>query len=61
MTRLVKKDVLSNLDFSNFGMYIDCIKGKQIKSQQKYATRSQEFLELMHIDICSYFTSYFGG
>ena len=41
MTKLVKKDVLSNLNFSDFGMCIDCIKGKQIKSHKKHASRSQ--------------------
>ena len=31
MTRLVKKNILSNLNFSNFGMCIDCIKENKLK------------------------------
>ena len=44
MTRLVKKGILSNLNFNNFGMYIDCIKEKQIKSYKWHATGSQGLL-----------------
>ena len=31
MTRLIKLDILSNLDFNSFGMCIDCIKKNKLK------------------------------
>ena len=52
MVRLVKDELLSNLDFTDFGVCIDCIKGKQAKTIKKTATRSSELLELIHTDIC---------
>ena len=48
----MKNDILENLDFNNFGMCVDCIKGKQIKHAKKGATRSKGLLEIIHIDIC---------
>jgi transposase InsO family protein len=62
LLRLVKDGILLNLDFSDLGMCVDCIKGKQIKHTRKGATRSVELLEIIHTDICGPFDNqYFGG
>ncbi|CAL9126122.1 unnamed protein product, partial [Musa textilis] len=50
--RLVKNNILEDLDFTDFDVCIDCIKGKQTKHTKKYATRSKELLEIIHTDIC---------
>jgi len=55
MQKLVNNEILSNLDFTNFGVCIDCIKGRQTKHIKKSATRSTELLEIIHIDICDPF------
>jgi len=36
----------------NLNICVDCIKGKQTKHTTKRATRSTQFHEIMHIDIC---------
>jgi hypothetical protein len=62
LLRLVKDGILLNLDFSDLGMCVDCIKGKQIKHTRKGATRSTELLEIIHTDICGPFDNpSFGG
>lgn len=43
---LVKEEILPGLDFTDFEVCIDCIKGKQTKH-----TRSTELLEIVHTDI----------
>ncbi|KAG7564986.1 Integrase catalytic core [Arabidopsis suecica] len=54
--RLVKNDILPQLDFSDLNVCIDCIKGKQTKHiVKKPATRSTQLLELIHTDICGPF------
>ncbi|RVW56243.1 Retrovirus-related Pol polyprotein from transposon TNT 1-94 [Vitis vinifera] len=50
--RLVKEGILQNLDFTDFHVCVDCIKGKQTKRTKKGATRSNELLEIIHTDIC---------
>ena len=50
--RLVKEGILQNLDFTNFQVCLDCIKGKQTKHTKKGATKSNELLEIIHTDIC---------
>ena len=50
--RLVKDNILEHLDFTDFDICIDCIKGKQTKQIKKNATRSKELLEIIHTDIC---------
>ena len=52
MGRLVKNEILQNLDFPNLSVCVDCIKGKQTKHTKKRATRSTQLLEIIHIDIC---------
>ena len=57
MERLVKDGILSNLDFIDLDVCVDCIKGKQTKHTKKGATRSEELLEIVHTDICGPFNS----
>ena len=55
LERLVKDGILPNLDFTNLGMCVDCIKGKQTKHTKKGATRSTELIEIILTDICGPF------
>ena len=51
--RLIKENVLPELDFSDFGACIDCIKGKlTTRAKKGKRTKRQELLELIHIDVC---------
>ena len=60
--RLIKNEILSNLDFTDLEVCIDCIKGKQTKHTKKGATRSTQLLEIIHTDICGPFDApSFGG
>ena len=52
LERLVKDGILPNLDFTDFGVCVDCIKGKQTKHTKKAATRSIKLLEIIHTNIC---------
>ncbi|RWR73399.1 Gag-protease-integrase-RT-RNaseH polyprotein [Cinnamomum micranthum f. kanehirae] len=52
MARLVKDGLLPNLNFTDFTVCIDCIKGKQTNTSKKGATRSSGLLEIIHTDIC---------
>jgi len=40
MERLIKNEILPNLDFMDLNSCVDCIKGKQTKHTKKRATRS---------------------
>jgi hypothetical protein len=53
--RLVSDGVLQNLDFTNFGTCVDCIKEKQTIKTTKGGRRSYEILEIIHTDICGPF------
>ena len=56
MLRLVKNEILPQLDFTDMDVCVDCIKGKQTKHiVKKAATRSTQLLELIHTDICGPF------
>src|ERR1044072_7872048 len=60
--RLVKNEILPNLDFTDLGLCVDCIKGKQTRHNKKGATRSSQLLEVIHTDICGPFdTPSLGG
>ena len=48
--RLVKNNILENLDFNDFRMCVDCIKRKQIKHTKK----GERLLEIIHTDICDH-------
>ena len=54
--RLIKNEILPQLDFSDLDVCIDCVKGKQTKhTLKKPATRSTQLLELIHTYICGPF------
>ena len=55
MERLIKNDILPDLDFTDLNICVDCIKGKQTKHTKKGATRSTQLLEIIHTDICGPF------
>ena len=46
MKRLVKNEILPNLDFTDLNVCVDCIKGKQTKHTKNGVTRSTQLLEL---------------
>ena len=50
--KLVKEGILQNLDFTDFHVCVDCIKGKQTKHTKKGVTRSNELLEIIHTNFC---------
>ena len=61
MQRLVKNEILPNLDFTEVGVCIDCNKGEQTKHTKKGATRSTKLLEIIRNGICGPFdVLYFG-
>ena len=49
--RLIKKLILSPLEFSNLEQCIDCIKGKYVKKIKKDDKQSVGILEIIHTDI----------
>ncbi|GJZ97390.1 RNA-directed DNA polymerase, eukaryota, reverse transcriptase zinc-binding domain protein [Tanacetum coccineum] len=55
LQRLVKNEILPNLDFTNFGLCVECIKGKQTKHRKKGAIRSNDLFEIIHTNICGPF------
>jgi len=55
MQRLVKNEILSDLDFTDLNVCMDCIKGKQTKHTKKGATRGTHVLEIIHTNICGLF------
>lgn len=55
LERLMKNEILPSLDFTNLGVCVDCIKGKQTKQTKKGAIRSSQLLEIVHTDICGPF------
>jgi len=61
--RLVKNEILPDLDFTDLGICVDCIKGKHTKHTiKKAATRNKQLLKLIHTDICGLLeASAYGG
>ncbi|RVX09023.1 Retrovirus-related Pol polyprotein from transposon TNT 1-94 [Vitis vinifera] len=53
--RLVSEGILDPLDFLDFQVCIECIKGKQTNMRKKNANRCSDVLELIHTDICGPF------
>jgi hypothetical protein len=53
--RLIRKEILHSLDFSDSEQCIDCIKGKFAEIIKKGATRSSGLLEIIHTAICGPF------
>ena len=53
MERLIKNGILPDLDFIDLNICVD--KGKKTKYTMKGDTRSTQFLEIVHTDICGPF------
>ena len=53
--RLVSYGILDSLDFENFEISTNCIKGKQTNTRRFGANRATDVLELIHTDICGSF------
>jgi transposase InsO family protein len=53
--RLVKNDILPQLEFSDLEQCRECIKGKYAKKIKKNAKRSTGILQIIHTDICGPF------
>ncbi|XP_060974782.1 uncharacterized protein LOC133039825 [Cannabis sativa] len=49
--RLVSDGILDSINFSDFDVCIECIKGKQTKTKKLGAKRATDVLELIHTDI----------
>ena len=49
--RLMSEGILDSLDFSDFQVCIECIKGKQPNMRKNDTNRSSDVLELIHTDI----------
>lgn len=47
--------ISDSIDFRNFDVCVECIKGKQTKTRKYFAYRATNVLELIHIDICGPF------
>ena len=57
MVRLIKEEILPDLDFLDFDTCVDCIKGKLItKIRKANADRCIELLRVIHTNICRSFT-----
>lgn len=62
LQRLVKKKILSQLDFTSLNVCVGCIKKKKAKHIKKRAIRSKKFIEIIYTDICEPFSiKSFGG
>jgi len=57
--RLVSNGILESIDFTNFDVCVECIKGKQTKAKRLGAYRGSNVLELIHTDICGPFPTPF--
>ena len=53
--RLVSDEILDPLDFTNFDICVNCIKGKQTNTRRFVANKTMDILELIHTDICGPF------
>ena len=53
--RLVSYGILDSLDFVDFEICTNCIKGKQKKHKENGANRATNVLEFIHTDICEPF------
>jgi len=53
--RLIKNEIIPDLDFIDLNICVDFIKGKQTKHTKKAATRSTQLLEIVGTDICEPF------
>jgi len=51
----VSNEILESIDFTNFDVCVECIKGKQTKAKRLGAYRASDVLELIHTNICGSF------
>ena len=57
MVRLIKDEIILDLDSSNFDTYVDCIKGKlTAKIRNAKVDRCTELLTVIYTNICGPFT-----
>ena len=55
--RLISFRILPRLDSDGLEICVDCVKGKLIKTKKNGATRSQNLLEIVHIDISGLYST----
>jgi len=55
LERLVSKGILNLLDFTDFKICVECVKGKQTNIRKLGSNRSSGVLEVIHTDICGPF------
>ena len=53
--RLVSYGILDSLDFADFEIYTNCIKGKQTNIRRFGTNKASDVLQLIHTDICGSF------
>ena len=53
--RLMSYGILDSLDFADFEICTNCIKGKQTNTRRFGANRATDVLQLIHTDICGLF------
>ena len=53
--RLMSDEIFNRLDFTDFDLYVNCIKGKQTNKKRFETNRTLDVLELIHTDICRSF------
>ena len=53
--RLASDGILYSLDFADFEICTNCIKGKQTNTRRFGANRATDVLQLIHTDICALF------
>ena len=51
MERLIKDEILTSLDFSDFTSCVECMKGKYTNVKKNGVSRATELLECIHSDI----------
>jgi len=51
----VSNGILESIDFTNFEVCVECIKGKHTKAKRLGAYRASYVLEVIHMDICGPF------
>ena len=49
---LVNEGAFNALNFTDFEICLDCLKGKQTNKSKKGVTRSKRLFEIIHTDIC---------
>ena len=54
-SKLVSEGILDPLDFSDFQVCIECIKGKQTNMRKNDVNKCSDVLELIHTNICGPF------